>query len=393
MTETPRRTSAAVLRVVSSYAFFAGLWILLSDRAMGLMFSDPAALVEASMLKGWFFVSVTTLLLFVLVSRLVSQLDAAHRRELDYERAQKQPPPMLAAIADASSDAIFAKDETGCYLLFNNAASRFVGKPGEAVLGCDDRTLFPPEQAELIMEIDRRVRQSGEAETNEEVVDTAVGRRVFLATKGPLRGADGKVFGTYGISRDITERKAKEHALRERDHKLSAIIVNSPAALSLKHLDGRYALANPNLQRIHRMSEAEIIGKTDFDLYPEAYARTFRENDHLALETMSRHAIEEIVPVDGMDRTFMSHMFPVLDDEGKAEFICRISLDITERKLAEENLMRRNAELEHFNRAATERELRMIALKREVNELARTAGRPAPYDTSFADTPGSKGTS
>jgi len=393
MIEVPRKSSAAVFLVVFSYAFFAGLWILLSDRAMGLLFSDPAALVQASMLKGWFFVAVTSLLLFILVRRLVGHLDAAHRRELDYERAQKQPPPMLAAIADASSDAIFAKDETGCYLLFNNAASRFVGKPGKAVIGSDDRRLFPPDQAELIMSIDRRVRLSGEAETNEEVVDTAVGRRVFLATKGPLRGADGKVFGTYGISRDITERKMEEQALRERDHKLSAIIGNSPAALSLKDLDGRYTLANPNLQHIHHMGEAEIIGKTDFDLYPDAYARTYLENDRLVLKRMSRLSIEEIVPVDGVQRTYMSHMFPVLDDGGKAEFICRISIDITERKLAEENLMRRNAELEHFNRASTERELRMIALKREVNELARAAGRPAPYDTSFADTPGGKVTS
>lgn len=393
MSEAPRGVSAAVFRVVSAYAFFAGLWILLSDRAMGLLLSDPAALVEASMLKGWFFVSVTTLLLYVLVKRLISQLDAAHRRELDYERAQKHPSAMLVAIADASSDAIFAKDETGSYLLFNNAASRFVGKPCDAVLGSDDRTLFPSEQAELIMAIDRRVRTSGEAETNEEVVDTALGRRIFLATKGPLRGLDGKIFGTYGISRDITERQLEEQALRERDHKLSAIIGNSPAALSLKYLDGRYALANPNLQRIHHLSEAEIIGKTDFDLYPEAYARTYRENDRLVLERMSRHSIEEVVPVDGALRTYMSHMFPVLDDKGEAEFVCRISLDITERKFAEENLKRRNAELEHFNRAATDRELRMIALKREVNELARAAGKPPPYDTSFADTPGTKGSS
>ena len=47
-------------------------------------------------------------------------------------------------------------------------------------------------------------------------------------------------------------------------------------------------------------------------------------------------------------------------------------------------LRQRNQELERFNRAATERELRMVALKREVNELARAAGRPQPYDTAFA---------
>jgi PAS domain S-box-containing protein len=375
---------------VLSYAFFAGLWILLSDRAMGLLLSDPAALVQASMLKGWFFVAVTTLLLYVLVGRLVSQLDAAHQRELDYEHAQKQPPPMLVAIADASDEAIFAKDMAGRYLLFNNAAARLVGKSAEEVLGQDDRALFPPEQAELIMANERHIRESGQTRTIEVVRDTFQGQRVLLATKGPLRGADGRIFGTYGISRDITERKQAEAQLREREHQLGAIVDNSPSALSLKHPDGRYALANPNLQRIHHLSEAEIIGKTDFDLYPEATARSFRDNDLLVLKSMARHSIEEIVPVDGVAHIYLSHLFPVLDNEGKAEFICRISLDITERKIADENIKRRNEELEHFSHAAIDRELRMIALKREVNELACVAGRPAPYDTSFADGPGAK---
>ena len=66
------------------------------------------------------------------------------------------------------------------------------------------------------------------------------------------------------------------------------------------------------------------------------------------------------------------------------------SEDITQRKIAEREIVQRNQELEHFNRAATGRELRMIALKRQVNELARAAGRPAPYDVSFADAAGER---
>lgn len=57
------------LVVVVAYAFFAGLRILL--------FSDPETLVRVSMLKGWFFVGVTSLLLYLLVRRLIGQLAAA----------------------------------------------------------------------------------------------------------------------------------------------------------------------------------------------------------------------------------------------------------------------------------------------------------------------------
>ena len=62
----------------------------------------------------------------------------AHQRELAFERERGQPPPMLKAIADASADAIFAKDPQGRYLLCNRAASEFIGKPVDEVLGRDE---------------------------------------------------------------------------------------------------------------------------------------------------------------------------------------------------------------------------------------------------------------
>ena len=123
--------SAGVFSVVVAYAFFAGLWILLSDQAMWLLFSDQATLERVSMAKGWTFVAITTLLLYFLVRRLVGQLVAAHQRELAFEREREQPPPMLVAIANASSDAIFAKDDQGRYLLVNNVAARYMGKPAD----------------------------------------------------------------------------------------------------------------------------------------------------------------------------------------------------------------------------------------------------------------------
>lgn len=134
------------LRVALVYALFAALWILLSDRAMGLVWQDPQSLVRASMLKGWFFVAVTTLLLYVLVRRLVGQLDAAHRREQAHAEEKARAQQLLAAIARSSSDAIFAKDEQGRYLFVNDAAA------------------LPPEQAAMIRSLDQRVLASGRVE-------------------------------------------------------------------------------------------------------------------------------------------------------------------------------------------------------------------------------------
>ena len=65
--------------------------------------------------------------------------------------------------------------------------------------------------------------------------------------------------------------------------------------------------------------------------------------------------------------------------------VCMLSsfVDITERKRAEEKLAQRVEELERFHRLSVGRELRMIELKRQINELSEQLGREPPYDISF----------
>ena len=202
------------------------------------------------------------MLLYFLVRRLVDQLTAAHERQLEHQREQKQPPPMLVAIANSSTDAIFAKDEEGRYLLLNTAASRFIGKPPEDVLGQDDRAIFPPEQADFIMAVDRRVRETGQPETNEEALLTREGAKVFLATKGPLLDARGRVFGSFGISRDISERKAAEVALHDNRERLRLLVDHAPAALAMFDREMRYLEVSRRWRDDYFLGDREVkIGR------------------------------------------------------------------------------------------------------------------------------------
>ncbi len=70
----PRR---GALRIVIAYAVFAGLWIGFSDLALEWLFTEPAHLVRASMIKGWAFVLVTAVLLYALLTRLIVNLEEA----------------------------------------------------------------------------------------------------------------------------------------------------------------------------------------------------------------------------------------------------------------------------------------------------------------------------
>ena len=206
----PRRKSNAALRVVLIYAAFAGLWILLSDRLVALLVSDPQTIALVSTIKGWLFVAVTSLLLYGLIKRLAARIAATATRELEAQKEKVRTQRLLDAIADSSPDAIFAKDKDGRYLLFNRETARLIGKRADEAIGFDDTALFPPEQAAMIRANDVQAIAAMQVKTYEETIATVDGERTFLAIKGPLRDEGGKVIGTFGISRDITGRKQDE---------------------------------------------------------------------------------------------------------------------------------------------------------------------------------------
>lgn len=168
-----------------------------------------------SSLLVWFAVLTLALLYFQRRELLLTQRQ--HHAQEEKLRALQ----LLEAIAETSTDAIFAKDTRGRYLLFNKEAERVTGKRTEEVLGQDDTALFPPEQAAQVMADDRAAMGEAQTVTFTEKLDTVDGEVVFLATKGPLRDADGKVVGLFGISRDITRIKHTEEALQQQTAELS----------------------------------------------------------------------------------------------------------------------------------------------------------------------------
>ena len=156
--------------------------------------------------------------------------DVTERKQA--ENALLESRQQLRAIVEGTSDAVFVKDLEGRYTLFNAAAGGFVGKSPDEVLGYDDTFLFPPEEAKILMEGDRQIMAGGHTVTYEDHLTTAdQERRTFLATKGPLFDAQGRVSGLFGIARDITDRKRAEETLRQLNETLEQRVAERTAAL------------------------------------------------------------------------------------------------------------------------------------------------------------------
>jgi PAS domain S-box-containing protein len=349
----------SVLKAVLVYAAFACAWILFSDEAVRQLFSDPELMMRVSLFKGWAFVAVTAVLLYWLLQR-------AWQRQAQAQAERMATLKLIEIIADASSDAIFAKDLDGRYLLFNRAASRFVGKPADVVIGADDRALFPSAQAEMLRAIDRQVIEENMVRTDEETLAMPDGLRSFRATKGPLHDDQGRVIGIYGISSDITEHRRSEAALRESMEMLRLFVEHAPAAIAMFDREMRYLFASRRWRDDYGLGAQEIVGRSHYAIFPEVSA-DWKAIHRRALqgEVVGADA-DRFVRADASVQWLRWEVRPWQAADGGIGGIVILSEDITERKNLAEEVERHRHHLEELvdlrtaELAAAEARLRLV---------------------------------
>ena len=161
-----------------------------------------------------------------------------------------------------------------------------------------------------------------------------------------------------GTAIDITERRRAESALRESQRRQRALLYSIDDGAWLKDREGRYLEVNRNVGRSVGANAADLIGKTDVDIYPATLAEEIRSEDRQVIETGNPLRIEHSVVRDGATRWLEVVKVPVFDDQGTAIGTAGISRDITERKRAQTSLQRAEA----YFRSLIENSAEMIAV-------------------------------
>ena len=256
---------------------------------------------------------------------------------------------LLTTVVEGTSDAVFAKDLAGRYQIINAAGAQALGKTAADVIGRPDAELIPAEVARRFRETDEEVIASGQIRMQEEQAVFSTGTRYFFANKAPWRDAAGRIIGTIGVSREITERKQAESELREAEARLRLSVAASNIGLWDWNLATNDVYFSREWKAQIGYAEDEISNRFEeweSRVHPDNLAPTLAKLRAFIDEPDAAYAVEfRLRHKDGSYRWIFTQAKISRDAAGKPLRMMGCHIDITERKQVETALRSRKEQL------------------------------------------------
>jgi PAS domain S-box-containing protein len=200
-------------------------------------------------------------------------IDVSLHRQAKISLAEEHS--LLRTLIDNLPDYIYVKDRESRLVISNAAHARVLGVAApEEIAGKTDFDFFPAELAQKYHADEQKVIQTGEALVNleEPAVDGLGNRKWVSSTKVPLRDSEGKIVGLVGMSRDMTEWKRAQNALRDSEDRFRRLSEATFEGILINDND-TVLDANHNFARMHGYALQEIIGKRVLETFvaPECW--------------------------------------------------------------------------------------------------------------------------
>jgi two-component system sensor kinase FixL len=257
-------------------------------------------------------------------------------------RPDREATRILAAIVEASQDAIVGKDLDGIILTWNRAAERMYGYTADEMVGRSIRTIIPPDRLAEFDAIMRRIAAGDYVDPFDTVRLTKDGRRLEVSLAvSPIHDQPGSVVGASAIARDITAARRAERELRDSGARWRAVVDAAEDAFVVIDARGQIESFNRSAERLFGFTSGEVIGQNVKMLMLEDEAK--RHDGYL--ERFSRTSERRIIGIgrevegrrkDG--RTFPLHLAVTeISVDGQPRFVGTLR-DLTERRRLEAQL-------------------------------------------------------
>ena len=297
-------------------------------------------------------------------------------RPLDPTTSDAARIALLASIVDSSDDAIISKTLDGLVLTWNRAAERIYGYTEDEIRGSSISRLMHPDREHEIADELATIRSGGRVEPYETLRLRKDGKIISVSlTISPIRDAAGRIVGASSIGRDITERKRVDEQILAASQYSRSLIEASLDPLVAISPAGKITDVNEATIKITGSNRERLIGADFSDYFTEpekarqGYLQVFSKGFVTDYPLTIRHRDERLTNV-------LYNASVYKDVDGNVLGVFAAARDVTAQKTAEAQVaeqrtkeLERLAELERFQKLTVGRELKMIELKKEVEDL------------------------
>lgn len=355
-------------KIAAIYLTLSALWILFSDKLVIKFVNDLESVMLLQMIKGWFFVIISSVLIYVLIFRNVNSMRRSEKNLVDSESN-------LRSLINATPDFVYLKDTEGRWIEANDYMIRLFQLENVSYQGKNSKELA--ESSAIYRKIqpncvksDKAAWEKGQIVRVEQELPLADGRTIICdVIKAPIFYEDGAPKGIVVFGRDITHYKKMEYSLLESEQQYKSLFEYHPDGIFVVDRKGKIMSTNPGIHKITGYSEQEIqelsfepiIIKEDLQRTNDHFRKT-KQKEVQSFQISIRHKGGYLVELDVLS-------FPLIVEE-EILGIIGIAQDITDRKRAEEkmNYMAFHDDLTGLpNRRLFRKELR-IALKQAINK-------------------------
>ncbi len=272
------------------------------------------------------------------VKERVRAENALRESETRYRRLVEQMPAAVytANAEDRSVTYISPQIET----ITGYSPDDYLANPHlwQSLIHPDDRKIFDrplpsgPKTREPIVDEFRMIRKDGE---------TIWARSSTVS----ILNSSGERIAFQGILVDITEAKEAVEALWESEDRFASFMQHLPGAAYIKDDQGRYLYVNEYVDRVMGLKPEDVLGKTISDLSPPEIADKIQANDQHVFATERPYEVVEYSEITGQPSYHQAYKFPIFRAD-RSPLLGGISIDITERRKAEQKARELTAQLE-----------------------------------------------